>query len=257
MRLRFAACVAFASLAAIPAGAVTFGPGAIVGVAVENRPTDGTSGTLVGNTLVNEPDLAAFNGGNAIAYFDPINPGGGTRVYGDGGTGDDGFGQTAAATPNNGPDELVMILQFAPIIAAPAPYEAAFAFQDLDLDGANTPGSFLEEVDIELFDSAGNSLFGKTTFSNDSQAGVTNLGLNTSGKGYLLTLGEFVVSGTTDPLFAELTFRAIWGGKGGNTREELVAWVQPVVTPLPAAALLFGSAFAVAGAVRRFGRKAA
>ena len=109
-------------------------------------------------------------------------------------------------------------------------------------------------MDIEIFDSAGNSLFGKTTFTSATDAGVTNLGL--SGGGYVLTLGEFAVSPTTDPLFAELTFRAF--GSGTNTREELIAWVQPsAAVPLPAGALLIVSAFAAAGLARRVSRRAA
>lgn len=209
------------AVAAVMSVVSTFSQAGTIGVAV-----DGVNGALVGNTLVNRPSL----GGDAIEYFIPL--GNGSGVYGAGGTGDNGFGQTSDF--GNGGGVLSMFLMFTPV-STTTPSQLNIWFEDLDLVGVNDPNGFLETVNV--IDAGGSSIVGGPITN------ISNLLVSGDDDSQLLSLALGVVA--TNPFFLQLNFSSSFSSYGTNTPEYLIAEVTPV--PLPAALPLFAGSIGLIG----------
>jgi len=210
-------------LAAVFAFGATSASAATVGVAVDGIGSDIT----VGNT-------SNVLGEGTIDFFIPLS--GANCTYGVSGCG------TSADSGSGGPT-MSMFLKFDPVQTSIASV-LTVDFEDLDLNGINDPGGFLET--LRVFDSGGSALTdlitdigGIVTGDNDQQQLSLNLGV----------LGS-------SPLWLQMTFSAsLLDGTGRNTVEHLRASVAPV--PLPAAGVLMLLGLGGLAAVGRRRRKAA
>ena len=194
----------------------------IIGVAVDRN---NIGGGQVGQTE-NRP---ALGGQEAIRYFIPLDPATGDGVYGV----DNGGNYGLVADSGNGGPTLSMDLLFTPINPG-ALYTLDILFEDLDLDGANDPAGFLEN--IQVFDVIGNPITGL----------ITDIGGAVTGNADTQQLlSVFLGAIMNDPFIVRLNFSASSQSGGTNTAEFLIAEINEI--PLPAAVWLFFAGLAGLG----------
>ncbi len=128
-------------------------------------------------------------------------------------------------------------------------------FQDLDLIGANDPANFVELFNLR--DENGTSIL-------PGGAAITNVGGLITGNNDSQTLTYVLPNGVLEtPLWLLLRFQADWNQNGTNTMEHLLATITSLdappggsgETPLPAAALLFGSVMAGSWGVSKWRKR--
>lgn len=191
----------------------------IYGTAVDDGNNDGNAGGFSTNTI-----------GNTIKFYIPLS---GSGTYGVG-----GFGTSASYSQCCGNGTMDMWLQFDGV--TPGMGTLRLDFEDLDVDGIETPSGFLETV---------------TVYANGGTSIVDDMGDLTNVADRVV---EIAVGLIGDPFIVKLAFTADTTGIGyrkgtwlRNTAETLVASVETISTvPVPAALPLFGTALAAFGFMR-------
>src|SRR5262245_1076707 len=183
---------------------------AMTGIVSASADTIGVSvGSLSGTTHVGSAtqNIADLGGAGSIEYFIPLNGANGT--YGAAGTcGTTGFGTCADSGFGGG--TLTMFLRFDPVSTS-NPSVLTVNFLDLDLNGANDPAGFLENLQI----------FNATTMTPLTVL-ITNFGGLVTGDANVQTLSLGLGTLTASPLVLKLKFQADFtnpNDHGTNTPE--------------------------------------
>jgi hypothetical protein len=224
-----------AAAAMVMAAGATAASAAVTGVAWQGT-YNNPGAAAVGNTLV-DPDGGGPMG-SSIKYFIPIGslPSLDNRVFGTGCTGappcDNGYGQTVDVGDGSSDTALVMWLRFSPTVPG-TPYNLRINFKDLDLDGFDDGGQFLERISIVGVNTPS---LATTVWSYGMDAEAPGSGW--SGDSNLQMFDYLLSPSVSDPFFLRLAFKAKYSGYGDvkNTPEYLNAYVSAV--PLPAGGLL-------------------
>ena len=188
----------------------------VIGVAVSGNGSTDTVGSV--------------NADGSINFYVLLN---GSGVYGVSGSGNNGLIAdqcTIGATGSNcGGGTLDMWLRFAP--AEVGPNVLTLQFTDLDLDGVNDPGYFLESV--RVYDGSSNSLLAYVNELSDPQVVTANHENQT------LSLGLTVLN---NPYYARLRFRTAFDGAPYGTYTNTLERVRATLSvPEPATLSLLGA----------------